>query len=130
MKILRLNFGGTFAGGFLSFKASIPKSLLLSGKHTIGSHFTLVNYQVCMYQPDPFHFCIFNRNYDVISPNLCCTRIFQIKQIRTALAIASLLNRTLVRTIFWDNKILIRLPVELQSLISALLSIIVSIKYC
>ncbi|XP_027360591.1 arabinosyltransferase XEG113-like isoform X2 [Abrus precatorius] len=53
-------------GGFLSFRPSIPKSLLLSGNHTIGSHFTLVNYQI-----------------------------------RTALAIASLLNRTLVMPPLW-----------------------------
>ncbi|KAK7367134.1 hypothetical protein VNO80_09143 [Phaseolus coccineus] len=57
------------SGGFLSFKPSIPKSLLLSGNHTIESHFTLVNYQI--------------------------------KQIRTALAIASLLNRTLVVPPLW-----------------------------
>lgn len=56
-------------GGFLSFKPSIPKILLLEGKHTIESHFTLVNYQI--------------------------------KQIRTALAIASLLNRTLVMPPLW-----------------------------
>ncbi|OIW10787.1 hypothetical protein TanjilG_27733 [Lupinus angustifolius] len=56
-------------GGFLSFKPSIPKSLLLIGNHTIGSHFTLINYQM--------------------------------KQIRTALAIASLLNRTLVMPPLW-----------------------------
>ncbi|WJX94008.1 hypothetical protein P8452_75474 [Trifolium repens] len=53
-------------GGLLSFKPSIPKSLLLSGEHNVESHFTLINHQM--------------------------------KQIRTALAIASLLNRTLVRT--------------------------------
>ncbi|ESW30070.1 hypothetical protein PHAVU_002G122000 [Phaseolus vulgaris] len=57
------------SGGFLSFKPSIPKSLLLSGNHTIESHFTLVNYQI--------------------------------KQIRAALAIASLLNRTLVVPPLW-----------------------------
>ncbi|XP_048132086.1 arabinosyltransferase XEG113 isoform X3 [Rhodamnia argentea] len=51
-------------GGFLSFKPSIPKSLLLDGDHTIDTHFTLINYQI--------------------------------KQIRTALAISSVLNRTLV----------------------------------
>ncbi|GMP95155.1 hypothetical protein CsSME_00044308 [Camellia sinensis var. sinensis] len=51
-------------GGFLTFKPSIPKSLLLDGEHTIESHFSLINYQM--------------------------------KQIRTALSIASLLNRTLV----------------------------------
>ncbi|KAJ4707597.1 arabinosyltransferase [Melia azedarach] len=56
-------------GGFLSFKPSIPKSLLLDGKHNVESHFTLVNYQI--------------------------------KQIRTALAIASLLNRTLVMPPLW-----------------------------
>jgi len=38
----------------------------------------------------------------------------QIKQIRTALAIASLLNRTLVRTIFWYHKMLILLHFVLQ----------------
>ncbi|KAL0671257.1 hypothetical protein Bca4012_033961 [Brassica carinata] len=51
-------------GGFISFKPSIPKSMLLDGNHTIESHFTLANHQM--------------------------------KQIRSALAIASLLNRTLV----------------------------------
>ncbi|KAH0882968.1 hypothetical protein HID58_059064 [Brassica napus] len=56
-------------GGFISFKPSIPKSLLLDGKHTIESHFTLVNHQM--------------------------------KQIRSALAIASLLNRTLVMPPIW-----------------------------
>ncbi|KAF7809527.1 arabinosyltransferase XEG113-like [Senna tora] len=56
-------------GGFLSFKPSIPSSMLLSGKHTINSHFSLVNYQI--------------------------------KQIRTALAIASLLRRTLVMPPLW-----------------------------
>ncbi|CAL0311724.1 unnamed protein product [Lupinus luteus] len=56
-------------GGFLSFKPSIPRSLLLNGNHTIGSHFTLINYQM--------------------------------RQIRTALAIASLLNRTLVMPPLW-----------------------------
>lgn len=56
-------------GGFLSFKPSIPKSLLLDGENNIGSHFFLVNYQI--------------------------------KQIRTALAVASLLNRTLVMPPLW-----------------------------
>ncbi|XP_058767829.1 arabinosyltransferase XEG113-like isoform X2 [Vicia villosa] len=56
-------------GGFLSFKPSIPKSLLLSGEHNVESHFTLINHQM--------------------------------KQIRTALAIASLLNRTLVMPPLW-----------------------------
>ncbi|CAL5197348.1 unnamed protein product [Lathyrus oleraceus] len=56
-------------GGFLSFKPSIPKSLLLSGEHNVESHFTLINHQI--------------------------------KQIRTALAIASLLNRTLVMPPLW-----------------------------
>ncbi|KAK1294789.1 Pentatricopeptide repeat-containing protein [Acorus calamus] len=56
-------------GGFLSYKPSIPKDLLLDGNHTIESHFTLINYQM--------------------------------KQIRTALAIASLLNRTLVMPPLW-----------------------------
>ncbi|KAJ0259752.1 Arabinosyltransferase XEG113 [Hirschfeldia incana] len=56
-------------GGFISFKPSIPKSLLLDGNHTIESHFTLVNHQM--------------------------------KQIRSALAIASLLNRTLVMPPIW-----------------------------
>ncbi|CAL4943035.1 unnamed protein product [Urochloa decumbens] len=57
------------AGGFLSFKPSIPKSLLLDGAHNVESHFALVNYQL--------------------------------KQIRTALAIASLLKRTLVMPPLW-----------------------------
>nr|BAH19600.1 AT2G35610 [Arabidopsis thaliana] len=56
-------------GGFIAFKPSIPKSLLLDGKHTIESHFILVNHQM--------------------------------KQIRSALAIASLLNRTLVMPPIW-----------------------------
>ncbi|KAJ4903651.1 xyloglucanase 113 [Raphanus sativus] len=56
-------------GGFVSFKPSIPKSLLLDGNHTVESHFTLVNHQM--------------------------------KQIRSALAIASLLNRTLVMPPIW-----------------------------
>ncbi|XP_057963795.1 arabinosyltransferase XEG113 [Malania oleifera] len=56
-------------GGFLSFKPSIPKNLLLDGEHNLESHFSLVNYQI--------------------------------KQIRTALAIASLLNRTLVMPPIW-----------------------------
>lgn len=56
-------------GGFLSFKPSIPKSLLLDGEHNVESHFSLINYQI--------------------------------KQIRTALAIASLLNRTLVMPPIW-----------------------------
>lgn len=56
-------------GGLLSFKPSIPKSMLLSGEHNIESHFTLINHQT--------------------------------KQIRTALAIASLLNRTLVVPPLW-----------------------------
>lgn len=56
-------------GGFLSFKPSIPKSLLLDGEHNIESHFALVNHQI--------------------------------KQIRLALAIALLLNRTLVMPPIW-----------------------------
>ncbi|XP_021286812.1 arabinosyltransferase XEG113 isoform X1 [Herrania umbratica] len=56
-------------GGFLSFKPSIPKSLLLDGEHNLQSHFSLINYQM--------------------------------KQIRSALAIASLLNRTLVMPPLW-----------------------------
>ncbi|KAK8284828.1 hypothetical protein V6Z11_D08G180900 [Gossypium hirsutum] len=56
-------------GGFLSFKPSIPKSLLLDGEHNLESHFSLINYQM--------------------------------KQIRSALAIASLLNRTLVMPPLW-----------------------------
>ncbi|KAH7519149.1 hypothetical protein FEM48_Zijuj08G0005100 [Ziziphus jujuba var. spinosa] len=56
-------------GGFLTFKPSIPKRLLLDGEHNITSHFSLIN--------------------------------FQMKQIRTALAIASLLNRTLVMPQLW-----------------------------
>lgn len=99
-----LTFGGTFAGGFLSFKPSIPKSLLLSGEHNVESHFTLINHQVYTYRLDPIHICIW-WNFDVALCNICCTWFFsfQIKQIRTALAIASLLNRTLVRTNFGDH---------------------------
>ncbi|KAI4312866.1 hypothetical protein MLD38_037656 [Melastoma candidum] len=55
--------------GFLSFKPSIPKNLLLDGEHNIESHFTLLNYQI--------------------------------KQIRTALAIATVLNRTLIMPPLW-----------------------------
>ncbi|XP_071919524.1 arabinosyltransferase XEG113-like isoform X1 [Coffea arabica] len=57
------------SGGFLTFKPSIPKSLLLDGEHNVESHFALVNYQI--------------------------------KQIRTALAVASFLNRTLVMPPLW-----------------------------
>lgn len=57
------------SGGLMTFKPSIPKSLLLDGEHNIESHFALVNYQI--------------------------------KQIRTALAIASVLNRTLVMPPLW-----------------------------
>lgn len=57
------------SGGFLSFKPSVPKSLLLDGPQNVESHFALVNYQL--------------------------------KQIRTALAVASLLNRTLVMPPLW-----------------------------
>ncbi|KAL1532289.1 arabinosyltransferase XEG113-like protein [Salvia divinorum] len=56
-------------GGFLTFKPSIPKNLMLDGAHNIDSHFALVNYQI--------------------------------KQIRTALAVASLLGRTLVMPPLW-----------------------------
>ncbi|XP_022140507.1 arabinosyltransferase XEG113 [Momordica charantia] len=56
-------------GGYLSFKSSIPKSLILEGEHNLDTHFTLINYQM--------------------------------KQIRTALAIASLLNRTLIMPPLW-----------------------------
>ncbi|KAL8141869.1 hypothetical protein V2J09_014901 [Rumex salicifolius] len=56
-------------GGFLSFKPSLPKKMLLEGNHSVDSHFNLVNHQL--------------------------------KQIRTALAIASLLNRTLVMPPIW-----------------------------
>ncbi|GMI95573.1 xyloglucanase 113 [Hibiscus trionum] len=56
-------------GGFLSFKPSIPKNLLLDGEHNLESHFALINYQI--------------------------------KQIRSAFAIASLLNRTLVMPPLW-----------------------------
>lgn len=56
-------------GGFVSFKPSIPKSMLLDGDHNLETHFSLINYQI--------------------------------KQIRTALAIASLLKRTLVMPPLW-----------------------------
>ncbi|KAJ6427880.1 hypothetical protein OIU84_023309 [Salix udensis] len=56
-------------GGFVSFKPSIPKSMLLDGEHNLETHFSLINYQI--------------------------------KQIRTALAIASLLKRTLVMPPLW-----------------------------
>ncbi|GLT73922.1 hypothetical protein SLA2020_457510 [Shorea laevis] len=56
-------------GGFLSFKPSIPKGLLLDGLHNLESHFSLVNYHI--------------------------------KQIRSALAVASLLNCTLVMPPLW-----------------------------
>lgn len=111
-KYYKLTFRGNFPGGFLSLKPSIPKSLLLNGKHTIGSHFNLINYQVCMYWLDPSHFCIWNGNYDITPRSIlhlviCDEHEFvQMKQIRTALAIASLLNRTLVRTTFWGHNCL------------------------
>ncbi|KAH8509867.1 hypothetical protein Peur_051609 [Populus x canadensis] len=56
-------------GGFVSFKPSIPKSMLLDGDHNLETHFSLINYQI--------------------------------KQIRTALAIASLLKRALVMPPLW-----------------------------
>ncbi|KAK8266249.1 hypothetical protein V6Z12_D12G233600 [Gossypium hirsutum] len=56
-------------GGFLSFRPSISKSLLLDGEHNLESHFSLINYQM--------------------------------RQIRSALAIASVLNRTLVLPPLW-----------------------------
>ncbi|XP_022941191.1 arabinosyltransferase XEG113-like [Cucurbita moschata] len=56
-------------GGYLSFKPSIPRNLLLEGEHNVDTHFILINYQM--------------------------------KQIRTALAIASLLNRTLIMPQLW-----------------------------
>lgn len=56
-------------GGFLSFKPSIPKTLMLDGEHNLESHFALVNYQI--------------------------------RQIRSALAVALLLNRTLVMPPLW-----------------------------
>lgn len=56
-------------GGFLSYKPSIPKSMLFDGKHSVMNHFLLVNYQI--------------------------------KQVRTALAVALLLNRTLVMPPLW-----------------------------
>lgn len=56
-------------GGFISFKPSIPKSMLLDGEHNLETHFSLINYQI--------------------------------KQVRTALAIASLLKRTLVMPPLW-----------------------------
>lgn len=87
-----------YAGGFLTFKPSIPKSLLLDGEHNITSHFSLINYQVCMYKPILINF------YNLLDItkllNIFVNDSVQLKQIRTALAIASLLNRTLVRTIY------------------------------
>ncbi|TYG91031.1 hypothetical protein ES288_A12G230800v1 [Gossypium darwinii] len=56
-------------GGFLSFRPSISKSLLLDGEHNLESHFSLINYQM--------------------------------RQIRSALALASVLNRTLVMPPLW-----------------------------
>ena len=35
-----------FPGGYIWFKTSIPEPLLFGGKHTVQSHFDLVNYQV------------------------------------------------------------------------------------
>ncbi|KAB2053796.1 hypothetical protein ES319_A12G211300v1 [Gossypium barbadense] len=56
-------------GGFLSFRPSISKSLLLDGEHNLESHFSLINYQM--------------------------------RQIRSALGLASVLNRTLVMPPLW-----------------------------
>lgn len=53
----------------MSFKPSIPKTLMLDGEHNLESHFALVNYQI--------------------------------RQIRSALAVALLLNRTLVMPPLW-----------------------------
>lgn len=45
-----------YTGGFLTFRPSIPKSLLLDGEHNLDTHFTLVNYQVCYFFLLPFLF--------------------------------------------------------------------------
>lgn len=89
------------SGGFLTFSPSIPKSLLLDGAHNIESHFSLVNYQVrflshfsldLSFHTDPIN----NDNLMINDGLLFHLFNFQIKQVRTALAVASLLNRTLV----------------------------------
>eukprot|EP00249_Psilotum_nudum_P004971 c18467_g1_i1 orf=594-2531(-) len=56
-------------GGLLAFQSDIPQDLLTSGKHSVDTHFKLINYQI--------------------------------RQIRDALAIAFILNRTLVMPALW-----------------------------
>lgn len=76
----------------MSFKPSIPRSLLLDGEHSVESHFDVVNYQVQ---------CKLLMSVVATMYDICLMTFYaflQMKQIRTALAIASLLNRTLVRT--------------------------------
>ncbi|KAJ0427782.1 hypothetical protein HanHA300_Chr17g0638891 [Helianthus annuus] len=81
-------------GGFLTFKPSIPKSLLLDGEHNLQTHFSLVNYQVILNKKKNtlFFFLHFLFSHVIIQV---------MKQIRTALAIASILNRTLVMPPVW-----------------------------
>ncbi|KAL3699666.1 hypothetical protein R1sor_017688 [Riccia sorocarpa] len=56
-------------GGFLSYKPSLPESLMTGGVHSVQTHFALVNHQLT--------------------------------QVRTALAVALALNRTLVMPELW-----------------------------
>lgn len=57
-----LHFLGNSAGGYLSFKPSIPKSLILEGEHNLDTHFTLINYQVVCSNNKPKFF-----SYDVLN---------------------------------------------------------------
>ena len=45
----------------MSFKPSIPRSLLLEGEHNVDTHFTLINYQVVCSNNKPKCF-----SYDVL----------------------------------------------------------------
>lgn len=82
---------------------------MLEGANNIESHFALVNYQVCVHTVF-ISFFYYIRNAMLVGLCTCISlklpHDFQIKQIRTALAIASLLGRTLVRIdmVFWHLK--------------------------
>lgn len=95
------------SGGYIWFKTSIPPSLLFEGTHTVQSHFDLVNYQVsydipllsltwlCKQFRIPTFLILSVLFYELeLTKHTIC--LLQLIQIRTALAVASALNRTLV----------------------------------
>ncbi|EPS58524.1 hypothetical protein M569_16289, partial [Genlisea aurea] len=83
-------------GGFLAFKAGIPPRLLFDGPHNTDTHFALVNYQALLTA-----YLYISSDTSVWLLVFVFFVFFQMKQIRTALAIASLLNRTLVMPPLW-----------------------------